>query len=145
MTTKERLREAVAEPPSAERLRERSAQGWRLVAVEWEREAPQDQPRELRETPFGLQVAPDCAHLEEHPEESEALATMLRLVIREEVSFSQVAEELNRRGYRTRRGSAWTPTSVYRLVPRLVEVAPDLYRRAKDSGTVYLTGVSGTV
>ena len=129
MTVKERLRQAVSQPPSLEELQRKAAQGWRLAAVEWEREFPGDErPAELQETPFGLKVAADCAHLESDLQEAAALATMLRLVIQDEVSFNQVAEELNRRGYRTRRGSAWTPASVYRLVPRLVEVAPEIYR-----------------
>jgi hypothetical protein len=129
MTLKERLRQAVTEPPSPEELQRRAALGWRLAAVEWERDIPSEEPSKgLHETPFGLKVADDCAHLEADPQETAALATMLRLVIQDEVTFSQVADELNRRGYRTRRGSAWTPISVYRLVPRLVEAAPEIYR-----------------
>jgi hypothetical protein len=129
MNKLERLREAVAHAPTPEELQRRAAQGWRLVGVEWERGAPgTDQAGELQETPFGLKVAPDCAHLETDPDESQALAAMLRLVIQDEVSFTQVAQELNRRGFRTRHGSTWTPVSVYRLVPRLVEVAPQVFR-----------------
>jgi hypothetical protein len=96
----ERLHEAVTHAPTPEELQRRAAQGWRLVGVEWERGAPgTDQAGELQETPFGLKVAPDCAHLETDPDESQALAAMLRLVIQDEVSFTQVAQELNRRGF----------------------------------------------
>lgn len=43
----ERLREAVKSPLDPERLRERTKEGWTLVAIEWQREVEgKEQPRE---------------------------------------------------------------------------------------------------
>ncbi len=59
-------------PPSAEYFNTKAAEGWRLVAVEWERGAqPHGVP--IDEVPFGLRVASDCKRLEEDPGELEVL------------------------------------------------------------------------
>jgi len=75
------------------------------------------------EPPYGLRVAPDCRHLEAHPEEREVLATMLE-VIRDDKPLSEVANALNHRGFRTRSGSAWTQVGVFDMLPRLIDAAP---------------------
>jgi hypothetical protein len=38
-----------------------------------------------------------------------------------------VAEELNRRGFRTRAGGDWSPVAVFNLLPRLIEVGPRIF------------------
>jgi hypothetical protein len=40
--------------------------------------------------------------------------------------YSGIAAELNRRGYRTRNGQAWTPISVFQMLPRLIEAGPGI-------------------
>jgi len=41
---------------------------------------------------------------------------------------ASIAEELNRRDFRTRAGSMWTPTGVFALLPRLIEIGPRMFR-----------------
>lgn len=38
-----------------------------------------------------------------------------------------MAEELNRRAFRTRDGSAWSAAAVFKVFPRLVEVAARIF------------------
>ena len=40
---------------------------------------------------------------------------------------SDVAEELNKRRFRTRAGFAWNPASVFELLPRLIEAGPRIF------------------
>jgi len=104
--------------------------GWRLVAVEWERqlEGQGEQVSLLREEiPYGLRVAGDCLHLEENPFERQVLQLMLDLIVTDQ-SLSQVAEELNRQGFRTRPGLKWTQVAVFNMLPRLVDAAPQIRR-----------------
>jgi hypothetical protein len=54
----------------------------------------------------------------------------MELVVREG-SYMRVADELNRRGCRTREGERWTPISVFEMLPRLIEVGPHLFRSAE--------------
>jgi len=112
-----------------EYLRKRSEEGWRLVAVEWERDTPDDGhgAKWREEVPYGLRVSDDCLHLEENTREKEALELMLDLIATDR-TLSQVAEELNRSGYATRRGSAWTQEAVFEMLPRLIEAAPQIRR-----------------
>jgi hypothetical protein len=51
---------------------------------------------------------------------------MLGLIIKDDVRFSMVAQELNEKGFRTRKGRPWTPSAVFEMLPRLVEVAPTI-------------------
>lgn len=121
----ERLHEKVTVLTES-RLEERRAQGWRLVGIEWEREAANGSaPRPVRreEVPYGLRVSDDCAHLEENPAEFECLTAMMELIVRDE-PISRVAAGLNAKGLRDRQGRPWTPVSVYRLLPRLIETGP---------------------
>jgi len=125
----ERIRESVTSPVDAEHMRQKTEAGWRLVALEWQREIPGEEAeseRLIQDVPYGLRVATDCLHLEEDPDEKGALITMMELIVRED-PFSQVATELNRRGFRTRNGSKWTPVSVFNMLPRLIEVGPKIF------------------
>jgi hypothetical protein len=45
-------------------------------------------------------------------------------MIVQDVSFKGMADALNIREYRTRDGRPWTAASVFKLTPRLMEVAP---------------------
>jgi len=129
---RERIREIVAGSVSQEHLEEKAGQGWRLVALEWERDGDiavkPSTPVQgiLRQVlPFGLRVSADCEHLEEDPVEKAAMELMLRLIV-EDKSLSQVAKALNENNFSNRRGAAWTQTMVFNLLPRLIEVAPDI-------------------
>src|SRR5215470_20122370 len=106
----ERIREAMTGPVDAEHMRQKTDAGWRLVALEWQREIPGEEPESetlIQEIPYGLRVAGDCFHLEEDPDEKNALLMMMELLVRED-PFSKIAGDLNERGFRTRTGSKWT-------------------------------------
>jgi len=121
-------REILKGSLEARHVQEMQEAGWKPRAIEWEREAPSAEasgPR-LEDLPFGLQIAPDCGHLEENPAEMRMLFVMLELVV-QDASLTHMAEELNRRGYKTRDGKDWTPLSVYKVFPRLVEVTPRIF------------------
>jgi hypothetical protein len=128
MARVEHMRELLSGPLDPEQLRQRMAAGWQLVALEWKRqikgEGPEPEPME--DVPYGLRVAPDCRALEEEPVEKQTLVLMMDLLIQDE-PFSKVAGELNDRGFRTRRGSRWTAVSVFKMLPRLIEVAPQVF------------------
>jgi hypothetical protein len=129
MAKLERVRESVESIPDAEYVKQRERAGWKLVAVEWQREidadAPEPGPR-MEEPPFGVRVAGDCEHLEENPQEMQFLLTMMEFII-QDVSIVKIAEELNRRGYRTRKGSEWGPVAVFNMLPRLIELTPHIF------------------
>jgi hypothetical protein len=125
----ERYRQTVSGPFGINELQQKTAEGWKAVAVEWEREVPAGQagsgePQEG--VPFGLKVAGDCTRLEENPEEQEILLTMMELTV-QDGPYSGIADELNRRGHRTREGRKWTPVSVFQMLPRLIEVGPRIF------------------
>jgi len=136
----ERVRESVSGPVNLAEFETRQAKGWKLVAVEWEREradaaAPAEPAASAEaaastepaaEVPFGLKVSGDCAHLEEDASEREVLVAMMELTI-QDGPYSSIAEELNRRGFRTREGARWTPVSVFQMLPRLIEVGPGIF------------------
>lgn len=123
----ERVREFLPAAPGAEYFRQKLEQGWKLVSIDWEREVEASLPAAVdppaEEVPFGLEVADDCKHLKENPGEKNALMLMMELIVKDE-PISQVAEELNRRGYRNRDGKSWTPGQVFDLLPRLIEAGP---------------------
>lgn len=129
MANFERVREAVEGSLDPEYLKQRERAGWRLVGVEWQREsvaaAPEPTPG-VEETPFGVRVAGDCEHLEENPQEMQFLLSMMELII-QDVSIVKIAEELNRKGYRTRKGSEWGPVAVFNMLPRLIELTPRIF------------------
>jgi len=129
MTTPEHLRELVTGTLDPERLRERTEAGWRLVAIEWERDSPEASRGGngfVEEVPYGMQVANDCLHLVENPTERAALVLMMDLIVQDH-PLSHVARQLNLKGYRTREGSAWNQVSVFNMLPRLVDVGPKIF------------------
>jgi len=130
MKKTERMRHVVAGAVSEADLKQRTEQGWKLVALEWEREVEIAEEQLPLDVPFGLRVAPESQQLEEDPRERETLFEMMELIV-EEGSYSRIADELNRRGCRTRQGEVWTPVSVFEMLPRLIEVGPHLFRSAE--------------
>jgi hypothetical protein len=127
MAKTERMRQQVPESFGPDDIARQAQQGWKLVAVEWERELPESPGRTgAEEVPFGLQISLDAAHLEENPQEQEILRLMMELTVGDG-PYSNIAEELNRRGYRTRHGERWTAISVFQMLPRLIEVGPRVF------------------
>lgn len=134
MAKMERVREVVHGKLDLDDMQHKYAAGWRLVGLEWEREATDDAPAasqsSLHELPFGLRVAGDCAHLEEDPVEMKALNTMMELIV-QDISLQRMADELNRAGYLTRGGKPWTPVSIFQVFPRLIEVTPEIFNASE--------------
>lgn len=128
----DRIREKVNIPPTSVYLSKMHDAGWHLVALEWEREiefsgepeAPVAEPGS-EEIPFGLRIAADCRHLEDDPLETQTLKFLAEMIV-QDVSFKSMADALNVREYRTRDGHPWTASSVFKLIPRLIEIAPRL-------------------
>jgi Recombinase len=124
----QRTREVLSNPLTAADLERKARQGWKPVAVIWERQADDDEPlADITEpVPYGLKIAEDCTALEQDMQEREALIVMLEMIIQDK-SLSATAEELNRRGFRTRHNTNWTPGSVFDMLPRLIEVGPRVF------------------
>jgi hypothetical protein len=126
----DRIREKVSILPTSMYLSKMHDAGWSLVALEWEREVEvEGEPPEptveagSEEIPFGLRIASDCRHLEDDPLEMQTLKFLTELIV-QDVSFKSMADALNAREYRTRDGRQWNAASVFKLTPRLIEVAP---------------------
>jgi hypothetical protein len=128
MPKKEHLREVVTGQLDSDRLRQREQEGWRLVALEWQREVEgqENGDRFLDEVPYGMQVAEDCFHLVNNARERDALVLMMDLIVQDH-PLSHVARELNLRGFRTRGGGLWSQVSVFNMLPRLVEAGPQIF------------------
>jgi hypothetical protein len=135
MADGERIRESLQGPLDAAYVKQREQAGWNLVAVEWERAAaapmvpaavPVEVSPNLEDAPFGLRVAGDCEHLEQNPAEMQFLLSMMELII-QDISLVKVAEELNRKGFRTRKGAEWGPVAVFNMLPRLIELTPQIF------------------
>src|SRR5579864_5514256 len=120
------IREALSVWPSPDYLQQRESAGWRLAAVEWEREVqvPESpQPANLagEEIPYGTRVAGDCLHLEENPTETQVLNLLAEMIV-QDLSYKHMADRLNERSFRTRDGKPWTALGVFKLTPRLIEI-----------------------
>jgi hypothetical protein len=130
MGRKERIRESVGGLPSLEHLVQRAEAGWKLVALEWEREAAAlplaENERLVEEIPYGLKVADDCTGLVENPAEKKIILTALDMIV-EDCPLSEIAEELNRRGFKTREGRPWSPSVLFTLLPRMIQVGPRVF------------------
>ena len=132
----DRIREKVTILPTSMYLSKMHDAGWSLVALEWEREIDipgksesysDDSAPELgtEEIPFGLRIAADGRHLEDDPLETQTLKFLAEMIV-QDISFNSMADALNIREYRTRSGLPWSPASVFKLIPRLIDVAPRL-------------------
>jgi recombinase len=131
MAKVERFREVLYRPFDEGYFRAKLNEGWRLIAVHWERDVEDATPEAARwteEVPYGLRVADDCVHLEEDPAERPALELMLKLISSDK-SMSQIARELNDQKLRNRNGTPWTQTAVFNMLPRLIEAAPHLWKK----------------
>ena len=125
----ERIREVVTGSVDMDYVRSKTEAGWKLVAMEWRRELPGDEGKEavlVEEIPYGLRVAGDCSRLEEDADERAVLVQMMELIV-QDYSITLIASEINKRGLRTRSGGFWTPVSVFNMLPRLIEVGPNIF------------------
>ena len=123
--SKERMREVLEQSITPEFLEAKLREGWKPVAIEWERDASAEGEVGI-EVPYGLEVSGDGRRLKTHPTEMDCLRVILGQIVRDR-PLSEVAEELDRRGFRRRDGSAWTQSAVFALLPRVIEVAPTIY------------------
>jgi Recombinase len=123
------VREALTVWPSPDYLKSKESSGWRLVAIEWEREVDTQAttlpPTEVaaEQIPYGTQIASDCLHLEDNPTEMQILNLLAEMVV-QDLSYQRMADTLNDHAFRTRDGKPWTALAVFKLTPRLIEVAP---------------------
>jgi hypothetical protein len=130
----QRLRDVLTGSPTLEYLNHMTSSGWRLVALEWERqsEAPEsDAPEPVMqeiEVPYGMQISEDGWHLIESAAENRVLMSAINMVV-DDLPMSGVAEELNREGFRTRRGTKWTAAAVFDLLPRMIEAGPRIFTK----------------
>ena len=130
MKRTERIRQIISAPLQPADLQQQTDQGWKLVALEWEREVESAETPLPADLPFGLQIAPDTQRLQENPVERELLFLLMELIV-QEGSYTRIADEINRRGFRTRQGAPWTPISVFEMLPRLIEVGPHVFQSAE--------------
>ena len=128
MPKKERIRESLNGLPTLDYLMQRIQLGWKPSVIEWERDIvePGSADEYSEEIPYGLQVSPDCTGLVENPSEREVITVALDMIV-EDCPLSRVAAELNARGLKTRDGAPWTPSDLFTLLPRMIQVGPRLF------------------
>lgn len=127
----ETVRDLMEHPVSLDYFQGRVANGWRLKAIEWEKDVADDlagASTQATAPPYGLAVVPETATLQPNPAEINVMMTILELIVVEK-GVSYIADELNARGYKTRQGTRWTSPAVFDLLPRLIELGPDLLKR----------------
>jgi hypothetical protein len=127
MTDTERWREPVTSLPDNDQWEAKLAEGWSIVAIEWERGRREVEPSgsTRRPIPYGLRISADCRHLEVDPSEKEVLKLMAALIAADQ-PLSAIARALNARGSRSREGTPWTQVLLFRLLPRLIEFGPEI-------------------
>ncbi len=130
----QRSRDLVTEQLTLDYFVQRAAGGWKLSAVEWVREIddgieapPAAVFVENEEIPYGLRISPDGFQLEPNPVERTVLLMILDRIVHEE-RITQIASELNSKGFRMRQDRQWTATAVFELLPRLIETGPGLLK-----------------
>jgi hypothetical protein len=130
----ERMRDSISGPFSPDLIRQRTAAGWQMVAIEWRRELPDaEAPLEgdfNEDIPYGLRITEDCKRLEADPLEHQVLMLMMELVT-EDFSYAEIVAKLNDKGYRMRNGQLWNRIAVFRMIPRLIEVGPRFFSSAE--------------
>lgn len=127
MAAIERIHESAEVLPGANEIKRRAADGWKLVALVWQREiGPGGKPQPVEEIPYGLMIADDCHHLIENPVEKQVLMLAMDLICQDQ-KISQVVDALNGRGLKTREGKKWSSADVFNLLPRLVDTGPKIF------------------
>ena len=133
----QRSRDLVAGQLTLDYFMRKAAEGWKLAAIEWVREVEQAEVLEAPEVsagvedlPYGLRLSPDGLQLETNPLERTVLLLILEKIVQEK-RITQIANELNEKGFRTRAATAWTPSAVFELMPRLIEAGPALLKSSE--------------
>ena len=133
----ESMRDALSSWPSYEYVKNHEAAGWRLAAVEWQREIDGDAAMEempaarglMEEIPYGTRIAADCLHLQENPTEMQILNHLAEMVV-QDLSYARMAESLNQRGFHTRDGKSLDFARGFQAHPAPDRSgAPDLVRQ----------------
>ncbi len=131
----QRSRDSVSGQITLDYFVRKAAEGWSLAAIEWVREVEkggdeaephQDSPVKA-EVPYGLEVAETGLALIPNPLEAAVLLLILERIVKEK-RIGEIANELNRHGYRTREGAPWSAPAVFNLLPRLIEAGPELLK-----------------
>jgi Recombinase len=78
--------------------------------------------------PYGMQISEDGWHLIESAAEMQVLMSAVNMIV-DDSPMSGVAEELNRQGYRTRKGAKWSAAAVFDLLPRMIEAGPEIFTK----------------
>jgi hypothetical protein len=136
MKKMEWTRDTLSIWPGSEYVQKKESAGWRLSAIEWQRESEAGASARAagtpigEEIPYGTRIAGDCLHLEENPSELEVLNRLAEMVV-QDLSYTRMADSLNQGGFHTRSGQPWTPLAVFKLTPRLIEVAPRILSGAE--------------
>jgi hypothetical protein len=133
----QRSRDLVGGPLTLDYFMRRAAEGWTVAAVEWEREVDVADTAseaesvkssiEPEEIPYGLRIGEDGLHLEPNPVETTVLMLILEKIVMEK-RLSQIADDLNSLGFRTRKGTRWSSPAIFDLLPRLIEAGPKLLK-----------------
>ena len=134
-TVTQRSRDSVSGQITLDYFVQKVAEGWSLTAIEWVREVEKGgdaaEPREdstvKAEVPYGLEVAESGLELIPNPLEAAVLLLILEKIVKEK-RIGEIANELNRKGYRTREGTPWSAPAVFNLLPRLIEAGPELLK-----------------
>jgi hypothetical protein len=111
----------------------KTVQGWRLSAIEWVREIDSEGAAEEGSKPgtegeelaYGIRLSESGTSVERNAQEIAVLLLILEEIIKER-RVTEIAAVLNRAGHRTRSGALWTPAAVFNLLPRLIEIGPQL-------------------
>jgi hypothetical protein len=143
---RERLRDQVDQPVTLEYFQKRWADGWRVTAIEWQRDVAGqtavDEPelaagpiqpqtgQEPAEVPYGLRISADRSSLEANPDEMAVMMVILQEIVKDQ-PFSLIAGHLNGQRLKTRSGRDWTSADVFELMPRLIDAGPQLLKSSE--------------
>jgi len=124
----ERVKDRIADGSADQNIAERMRQGWRIAAIEWQRELPPGAPElpDLIDPPYGFRVASDNVHLEPDHDEMEVLSQITAMIVQERRA-PEISAALNRQRFRTRDGGEWTAVGVFALMPRIIESGPAIF------------------
>lgn len=134
------VRDLVTGQLTLDYFMQKAAEGWKISAVEWVREAdgeleagafPEVERRFTNEEiPYGFRIAESGMNLEQNPLETAVLMRVLEDIVKEK-RLTDIAIDLNVNGYADRNGTSWTPVKVFNLLPRIIETGPLLLRTAE--------------
>jgi len=152
---REKIRDQVGEPITLDYFQKRWTEGWRVTAIEWQREvggesgqgAPELEPaanpvpapmtvpvapgtQQPAEVPYGLRISVDGSQLEANPDEMALMMVILQEIVKDQ-PFSLIAGHLNGRRLKTREGRDWTSADVFELLPRLIDAGPQLLKSSE--------------